>query len=186
MHVAAEHGHVDVIRTLAESWVLCWIHETPERVYAHTATVEDNGAVAEALNALGLEHPGDVIIEPSSYTPDGTPVFIVPPSSRPNTRAQVSEQGERFADRRSFIRVRSTTTGVFNELMKAFFYWATSHKSRAWLLEADVETQEDLGWRPFHTAAERGQPKSVRALAKLGADGTPQTATARCRCIGQR
>jgi len=82
--------------------------------------------------------------------------------------------------------VRSTTTGVFNELMKAFFYWATSHKSRAWLLEADVETQEDLGWRPFHTAAERGQPKSVRALAKLGADGTPQTAKARCRCIGQR
>ena len=79
--------------------------------------------------------------------------------------------------------MRSTTTGVFNELMKAFFYWATSHKSRAWLLEADVETQEDLGWRPFHTAAERGQPKSVRALAKLGADGTPQTAKARCRCI---
>ena len=28
MHVAAEHGHVDVIRTLAESWVLCWIHKT--------------------------------------------------------------------------------------------------------------------------------------------------------------
>jgi hypothetical protein len=81
-HVAAEHGHVDVIRTLAESWVLCWIHETPERVYAHTATVEDNGAVAEALNALGLEHPGDVIIEPSSYTPDGTPVYTVPPELR--------------------------------------------------------------------------------------------------------
>jgi hypothetical protein len=35
MHVAAEHGHVDVIRTLAESWVLRWIHKTPERVYAH-------------------------------------------------------------------------------------------------------------------------------------------------------
>ena len=32
MHVAAEHGHVDVIRTLAESWVLCWIHKTPEMV----------------------------------------------------------------------------------------------------------------------------------------------------------
>ena len=78
MHVAAEHGHADVIRTLPESWVLCWIHETPERVYAHTATVEDNGAVAEALNALGLEHPGDVIIEPSSYMPDDTPVYTVP------------------------------------------------------------------------------------------------------------
>ena len=35
-------------------------------------------------------------------------------------------------------------------------------------------------------AAERRQPKSVRALAKLGADGTPQTAKTRCRCIGQR
>ena len=32
MHVAAEHGHVDVIRTLAESWVLRWIHKTPEMV----------------------------------------------------------------------------------------------------------------------------------------------------------
>ena len=152
--------------------------------------------MAEALNALGLEHPGDVIIEPSSYTPDGTPVYTVPPelapgqpwflTEGPNTRAQVSEQERRFADGRPFIRVRSITTGMFNELMKAFFYWATSHKSRAWLLEADVETQEDLGWRPFHTAAERGQPKSVRALAKLGDDGTPQTAKARCRCIGRR
>ena len=84
MHVAAEHGHVDVIRTLAESWVLCWIHKTPEMVGCtrSTATVEDNGAVAEALNALGLEHPGDVIIEPSSYTPDGTPVYTVPPELR--------------------------------------------------------------------------------------------------------
>ena len=86
MHVAAEHGHVDVIRTLAESWVLRWIHktrtETPRGCTRTTATVEDNGAVAEALNALGLEHPGDVIIEPSSYTPDGTPVFTVPPELR--------------------------------------------------------------------------------------------------------
>ena len=67
MHVAAEHGHADVIRTLAESWVLCWIHKTrtdKPRGCTRTATVEDNGAVAEALNALGLEHPGDVIIEP--------------------------------------------------------------------------------------------------------------------------
>ena len=86
MHVAAEHGHVEVIRTLAESWVLCWIHktrtETPRGCTRTTATVEDNGAVAEALNALGLEHPGDVIIEPSSYTPDGTPVYTVPPELR--------------------------------------------------------------------------------------------------------
>jgi hypothetical protein len=84
VHVAADHGHVDVIRTLAESWVLCWIHKTPEMVGCtrSTATVEDNGAVAEALNALGLERPGDVIIEPSSYTPDGTPVFTVPPELR--------------------------------------------------------------------------------------------------------
>jgi hypothetical protein len=75
-----------VIRTLAESWVLRWIHktitETPRGCTRTTATVEDNGAVAEALNALGLEHPGDVIIEPSSYTPDGTPVFSVPPELR--------------------------------------------------------------------------------------------------------
>ena len=81
MHVAAEHGRVDVIRTLAESWVLRWIHKTPpERCTSNR--VEDNGAVAEALNALGLEHPGDVIIEPRSYTPDGTPVYTVPPELR--------------------------------------------------------------------------------------------------------
>ena len=55
-----------MIRTLAESWVICWIHKTPEMVGCTrtTATGEDNGAVAEALNALGLEHPGDVIIDP--------------------------------------------------------------------------------------------------------------------------
>ena len=50
----------------------------------------------------------------------------------------------------------------------------------------DVETHDALGWRPIHMAAERRQPKSVRAMEKLGADGTPQTAKARCRCIGQR
>jgi hypothetical protein len=40
-------------------------------------------------------------------------------SDRTNTQAQVSEQGGRFADGRPCIRVRSITTGVFNELMKA-------------------------------------------------------------------
>jgi hypothetical protein len=34
-------------------------------------------------------------------------------------RAQVSEQGRRFADGRPCIRVRSITTGMINELMKA-------------------------------------------------------------------
>ena len=34
-------------------------------------------------------------------------------------RAQVSEQGRRFADGRPFIRERSITTAMFNELMKA-------------------------------------------------------------------
>ena len=84
MFAAARSGDAGEIRTLAESWVLCWIHKTPEMVGCthSTATVEDNGAVAEALNALGLEHPGDVIIEPSSYTPDGTPVYTVPPELR--------------------------------------------------------------------------------------------------------
>jgi hypothetical protein len=55
MFAAARSGDAGEIRTLAESWVLCWIHKTPERVGCtrSTATVEDNGAVAEALNALG-------------------------------------------------------------------------------------------------------------------------------------
>ena len=53
--------------------------DTGKGVRAHS---QDNIAVAEALNALGLEHPGDVIIEPSSYTPDGTPVYTVPPELR--------------------------------------------------------------------------------------------------------
>ena len=107
-------------------------------------------------------------------------------SSGPNTRAQVSEQGERFADRRPFIRVRSITTGMFNELMMASALGNVAQIKSLVAGGVDVETQEELEWRPIHTAAERGQPKSVRALAKLGDDGTPQTAKARCRCIGRR
>ena len=105
MHVAAEHGHVDVIRTLAESWVLCWIHQTrtdkPRGCTRTTATAEDYGAVAEALNALGLEHPGDVIIEPSSYTPDGTPVFTVPPELRAKHARSPNRSGASLTDGRS-------------------------------------------------------------------------------------
>jgi ankyrin repeat protein len=180
MHMAAEHGHVDVLRTLAELGAKLDPQdkngETPW-VYAHTATVEDNGA-AEALNALGLEHPGDVIIAPSSYTPDGTPVYTVPPELRashallsgPASRAQISEQGGRFADGRPFLRVRSITAGMFNELMKASALGNVAQIKSLVAGGVDVETQDDLGWRPIHMAAERGQPKSVRALAKLGAD----------------
>ena len=85
-------------------------------------------------------------------------------------RAQVSEQGRRFADGRPFIRVRSITTGVFNELMKASALGNVAQIKSLVAGGVDVETQDDLGWRPIHMAAERGQPKSVYALAKLGAD----------------
>ena len=77
-------------------------------------------------------------------------------------RAQVSEQGRCFADGRPFIRVRSITTGMINELMKA----ALGNVAPIENLVAggvDVETQDDLGWRPIHMTPERGQPKSVRA-----------------------
>ena len=80
-------------------------------------------------------------------------------------RAQVSEQGRRFADGRSFIRVRSITTGMFNELMKAFLLGNVAQIKSLVAGGVDVETQDDLGWRPIHMTAERGQPKSVRALA---------------------
>ena len=46
----------------------------------------------------------------------GQPWFL---TEGPNTRAQVSEQGGRFADGLPFIRVRSITTRMMNELMKA-------------------------------------------------------------------
>jgi ankyrin repeat protein len=82
--------------------------------------------------------------------------------------------------------VRSITTGMINELMMASALGNVAQIKSLVAGGVDVETQEDLGWRPIHTAAERGQPKSVRALVKVGADGTPQTAKARCRCIGQR
>jgi hypothetical protein len=120
-------------------------------LYAHHS--QTNGAVAEALNTLGLEHPGDVIIEPSSYTPDCTPVYTTASvSDRTNTRALRSPNREgRFVDGRPCIRVRSITTGMFNELMKASTL-VTSHKSGAWLLEAlmgllalMVETQDEVG-----------------------------------------
>ena len=161
MHVAAEHGHVDVIRTLAESWVLCWIHKTPERVGCTrtTATVEDNGAVAEVLNALGLEHPGDVIIEPSSYTPDGTPVYTVPPEvGAKHASSGLRTGGECFVDGRACIRVRSITTGVFNELMKASALGNVAQIKSLVAGGVDVETQDNLGWCSIHMAAERGQP----------------------------
>jgi hypothetical protein len=34
--------------------------------YACAATTGESNGASEALGALGLEHPGDVIIEPSS------------------------------------------------------------------------------------------------------------------------
>ena len=80
-------------------------------------------------------------------------------------RAQVSEQGRRFADGRPFIRVRSTTTGMINELMKASALAGQRRTNQEVAEGVDVETQGDLGWRPIHMTAERGQPKSVRALA---------------------
>ena len=85
-------------------------------------------------------------------------------------RAQVSEQGRRFADGRPSIRVRSITTAMFNELMKASTLGNVAQIKSLVAGGVDVETQDDLGWRPIHMAAERGQPKSVRALAKLLTD----------------
>jgi ankyrin repeat protein len=124
MHVAATHGRVDVIRTLAELGAVLDAQDkngdTPW-VYAHTTDLENNGA-GKALDALGLEHPGDVIIEASSYKPDGTPVFTVPPALQASHAIMAGtqpERGGRFADGRPFIRLRSITTGMMNELMKA-------------------------------------------------------------------
>jgi hypothetical protein len=71
----------------------------------------------------------------------------------------------RFADGRSFIRMRSITTGMTNELMKASALGNVAQIKSLVAGGVDVETQDDLGWRPFHMAAERGKPKSVRALA---------------------
>jgi hypothetical protein len=76
MHVAAEHGHV---RTLAESWMLCWIHNTRNggcRAYSHRRGQRCSGGGAECVGA-GTSSIRD--IEPN--TPDGTPVFTVPPSA---------------------------------------------------------------------------------------------------------
>ena len=69
--------------------------------------------------------------------------------------------------------MRSITTGVFNELMKASTLGNVAQIKSLVAGGVDVETQDDLGWRPIHMAAERGQPKSVRALARLGADERP-------------
>jgi hypothetical protein len=125
--------------------------------------------VAEALNALGKEHPGDVIIEPSSYTPDGTPVYTVPPEvGAKHASSGLRTGGECFVDGRACIRVRSISTGVFNELMKASALGNVAQIKSLVAGGVDVDTQDELGWRPIHMAAERGQPKSVRALARLG------------------
>jgi ankyrin repeat protein len=175
MHVAATHGRVDVIRTLAELGAVLDAQDkngdTPW-VYAHTTDLENNGA-GKALDALGLEHPGDVIIEASSYKPDGTPVFTVPPALQASHAIMAGtqpERGGRFADGRPFIRLRSITTAMINELMRASGEGNVAQIKSLVAVGVDVEAHDDLGWRPIHIAAERGQPKSVRALAKLGAD----------------
>jgi hypothetical protein len=71
---------------------------------------------------------------------------------------------------------------MINELMKASTLGNVVQIKSLVAGGVDVETRD---WRPIHMAAERGQPKGVRALAKLGAD-VNHTAKARCRCIGQR
>jgi ankyrin repeat protein len=84
-------------------------------------------------------------------------------------RAQVSEQGRRFADGRSFIRVRSITTGMTNELMKASALGNVAQIKSLVAGGVDVETQDDLGWRPIHMAAERAAEKRA-GVGYLGAD----------------
>jgi hypothetical protein len=152
--------------------------------------------VAEALNAWGLEHPGDVIIEPSSYTPDGTPVFTVPPELRAshisdrgaNSRAQVSEQGRSFADGRPCIRVRSITTGVFNELMiEGVFTGQRRTNQEPGCGGVDVETHRTIWDGGPSTWRHRGG--SRRACVRWRSwvlTSTTRAAKARCRCNGQR
>ena len=58
--------------------------------------------------------------------------------------------------------MRSITTGVFNELMKAS---TLGHVAQIKSLVAggvDVETQDGLGWRPIHMAAETDERACVR------------------------
>jgi ankyrin repeat protein len=59
---------------------------------------------------------------------------------------------------------------MINELMKASALGNVAQIKSLVAGGVDVETQDELGWRPIHMAAERGQPKSVRVLAKLGAE----------------
>ena len=61
--------------------------------------------------------------------------------------------------------MRSITTGVFNELMKASALGNVAQIKSLVAGGVDVETRDDLERRLIHMTAERGQPKSVRALA---------------------
>jgi ankyrin repeat protein len=63
---------------------------------------------------------------------------------------------------------------MVNELMKASTLGNVAQIKSLVAGGVDVETQDDLRWRPIHMAAERGQPQRVRALAKLGADERPR------------
>jgi ankyrin repeat protein len=80
------------------------------------------------------------------------------------------ERGGRFADGRPFIRVRSITTAMINNLMRFTGEGNVAQIKSLVAAGVAVESQDVLGWKPIHVAAEKGQPKSVRALAKLGAD----------------
>jgi hypothetical protein len=103
-------------------------------------------------------------------------VFIAPPKLQAkHASSDLRTGGGRFADGRPFIRVRSITTGMINELMKASTL-ATSHKSRAWLLEV-LMSRHRTTWNggPSTWRQREGIRRACVALAKVGADVNPHS-----------
>jgi ankyrin repeat protein len=186
MHEAALHGHVNVIQTLAELGAKLDPRDNRDNTPYFLANIPmanqstECNRVCMALDSLGMEHPGDVLVEPVSYAPDGTPQYVMPPELKQthawiggDTSWQRSQAGGNFADGRPFKRVRAIAKAMFDQLMRA------SAEGNVGLIRELVaggirlEAEDGLGWRPIHIAAERGQLESVRTLAQLGAALNP-------------
>jgi ankyrin repeat protein len=190
MHVAALYGHVNVIRTLAELGAKLDPRDdngnTPHLLAHDFAQQPEDGddvnpearmhAVSQAMDSLGLVHPGDVLLEPVSYAADGTPQYLMPPELQlthafmtGGTTAQCAQEGGNFGDGRPFRRVRAITSAALNELMKASAEGNVAMIRRLVAGGVDPNGKDYAGWRPLHLAADRGQSSSVYVLAQLGA-----------------
>jgi ankyrin repeat protein len=139
------------------------------------ACASNHRDAANELNAAGLLHKGEELLEPVSFMPCGSPVYALPKHLK--SAVFYPSKQSTTSDGRPAMRIRSAESAHHNELMKACAEGNVEHIER--LVKGcaegqcegcDVEAFDHLGWRPIQLAASTGQVDSVRALVRLGAN----------------